>query len=84
MTPRGTCPICGRDTGAVKNHVRMASGDGHGPPGQYPDAFDREARTDVDGPERSTNLKGETSKRQAAKDLGTSRPTIDRAGLYGL
>jgi len=34
------CPYCGEGQRALKNHVRLAAGDGHGPSGQYPDDFD--------------------------------------------
>jgi hypothetical protein len=34
-----SCPYCGKETSAMKNHVRLASGDGHGPNGSYPDDF---------------------------------------------
>lgn len=37
---REPCPYCGDPTGALKNHVRLTSGGGHGPAGQYPDDFD--------------------------------------------
>ena len=33
------CPYCSEEQSALKNHVRLASGDGHGPSGQYPDDF---------------------------------------------
>lgn len=35
------CPYCTEEQTALKNHVRLASGDGHGPSGQYPDDFER-------------------------------------------
>jgi len=34
------CPYCSEEQTALKNHVRLASGDGHGPSGQYPDDFE--------------------------------------------
>lgn len=40
------CPYCGEKQSALKNHVRLTSGGGHGPPGQYPDDFER---ADPDG-----------------------------------
>lgn len=35
----GRCPYCGKDVGAVKNHIRLTGGGGHGPRGHYPDGF---------------------------------------------
>lgn len=35
-----TCIYCDEEKSALKNHVRLASGDGHGPSGAYPDDFD--------------------------------------------
>lgn len=35
-----TCPYCEEEQSALKNHVRLASGNGHGPSGQYPDDFE--------------------------------------------
>lgn len=34
------CPYCSKEKSALKNHVRLASGNGHGPSGQYPDDFE--------------------------------------------
>jgi hypothetical protein len=34
------CAYCGEEKRALKNHVRLASGDGHGPSGTYPDDFE--------------------------------------------
>lgn len=34
-----TCPYCGEEHRALKNHVRLTSGSGHGPSGQYPEDF---------------------------------------------
>lgn len=33
------CPYCAKDVNALKNHVRLSSGGGHGPSGSYPDDF---------------------------------------------
>ena len=33
------CPYCGKSCNALKNHVRLASGDGHGSSGEYPPDF---------------------------------------------
>lgn len=35
-----TCPYCDEEKSALKNHVRLASGGGHGPSGEYPEDFD--------------------------------------------
>lgn len=35
-----TCPYCGEEQYALKNHVRLASGNGHGPSGTYPEDFE--------------------------------------------
>jgi hypothetical protein len=35
-----TCHFCGEDQRALKNHVRLTAGGGHGPSGSYPDSFD--------------------------------------------
>lgn len=35
-----TCPYCGEQVNALKNHVRLSSGGGHGPSGEYPDDFE--------------------------------------------
>lgn len=35
----GRCPYCGKAVGAVKNHIRLTGGGGHGPRGRYPDGF---------------------------------------------
>jgi hypothetical protein len=35
-----TCPYCAEEQHALKNHVRLTSGDGHGPSGTYPDDFE--------------------------------------------
>lgn len=34
------CPYCGEEKSALKNHVRLSSGGGHGPSGSYPDDFE--------------------------------------------
>lgn len=57
------CPYCGRETGALKNHVRMSSGDGHGPRGEYPDGFDGESTPDpehYEEPDPSDDRDGES------------------------
>ena len=33
------CPYCGKEQRAVKNHIRLTDGDGHGPAGQYPEGW---------------------------------------------
>jgi len=43
------CPYCGEEKRAVKNHVRLASGEGHGPSGQYPDDFGERGDQDDGG-----------------------------------
>lgn len=44
-----TCPLCGKETGNINNHVRMSNGAEHGPQGSYPDGWDKATRTiDVD------------------------------------
>jgi len=47
------CPYCGEEHRALKNHVRLTSGDGHGPSGQYPEDFpgapDQDDRPDPGG-----------------------------------
>ncbi|MEF8826363.1 MAG: hypothetical protein V5A27_08520 [Halapricum sp.] len=35
-----TCPYCGESQNALKNHVRLSSGNGHGASGEYPADFD--------------------------------------------
>jgi len=42
------CPYCGEEQTALKNHVRLASGGGHGPSGQYPDEFGDDDQDDGD------------------------------------
>lgn len=44
-----TCPICDGETNHRNNHVRMSSGDGHGPQGTYPDGYDKETGELVEG-----------------------------------
>jgi hypothetical protein len=34
-----SCPYCGEEHQAVKNHVRLTGRGGHGSPGQYPEGF---------------------------------------------
>lgn len=53
---RGVCPICGKEVGAVKNHVRMASGDGHGRSGEYPEYYDLDAGQLSDAANRALHL----------------------------
>lgn len=53
-----TCPYCEEQKSALKNHVRLTSGSGHGPSGQYPDDF-----------EPSTGLKNSST---SATDVGES------------
>jgi hypothetical protein len=48
------CPYCGEEQSALKNHVRLASGEGHGPSGQYPDDFDRGAASSDVEPSRTS------------------------------
>jgi hypothetical protein len=62
------CPFCGKEYHALKNHVRLASGNGHGPSGQYPKEFesgwnerdkDTVEGTDISGPidaQRDTDI----------------------------
>jgi hypothetical protein len=40
------CPYCGVEKRALKNHVRLSSGDGHGPSGSYPGDFDGGSSTE--------------------------------------
>jgi hypothetical protein len=58
------CPYCGKSQEALKNHVRLASGDGHGEAGEYPPEFNsdstveqsqstQESTDSVDGVEQS-------------------------------
>ena len=53
---RGVCPICGKEVGAVKNHVRMTSGDGHGRSGEYPEYYDLDAGQLSDAAKRALQL----------------------------
>ena len=49
MDHAGDCPICGKETENINNHIRMSSGD-HGPRGQYPANYDKQSRTLTEGP----------------------------------
>ena len=44
MDHKGDCPICGKVTENINNHVRMSGGD-HGVRGEYPAAYDPASRT---------------------------------------
>lgn len=37
-----SCPYCGEDQRALKNHVRLSSDNGHGASGEYPEDFQNE------------------------------------------
>ena len=41
------CQYCGEQQTALKNHIRLSSGDGHGPSGTYPDDFEDGTSTDL-------------------------------------
>lgn len=72
-----SCPYCSEPVNALKNHVRLSDGGGHGPSGQYPDGFEDDTNGDrgasasasagaSDGPEHAmtdgqTNNEGQTS-----------------------
>jgi hypothetical protein len=44
-----TCPYCNKETKALKNHVRLATGNGHGPNGEYPPDFDSGSTSSTSG-----------------------------------
>jgi hypothetical protein len=58
------CPYCGEDKSAVKNHVRLSSGGGHGVYGEYPGDFQEGSPDppvtgpDDDPPEDDTDTAG--------------------------
>jgi hypothetical protein len=68
------CPYCGEEQSALKNHVRLASGDGHGPSGQYPDDF-----TD-DGPDQDGPDPGGGREAVALDDHGATTEPVDGGG----
>lgn len=73
-----SCPYCGEEQKALKNHVRLSSGNGHGPSGEYPDDFD------AGGPERRASAHrsgrdggGDESPSDADGPAEAGRETVD-------
>lgn len=71
------CPYCGEEQRALKNHVRLAGGDGHGPSGQYPDDFDPESRRDGAGDDDDDDPGGQAA---AALPQPAEPPSPDAGG----
>lgn len=65
------CPYCGETQRALKNHVRLTDGKGHGQTGTYPDTFDgaNPASHRESGPE-STSV--EASESDADRELSST------------
>lgn len=65
-----TCPYCAKECSALKNHVRLASGDGHGPAGSYPEDFEGGGGSDPP-----------PAQQQASDGGGTALDTVDDDAL---
>ena len=46
MNMKNECPHCGETYSALKNHIRLASGGGHGSSGSYPEEDETNERTE--------------------------------------
>lgn len=69
----GQCPHCGKETGMLRNHIRLSSGKGHGPPGQYPSEDDSRPN---EGHDTSSNSEEEAINREpSGHDSGTTGAT---------
>jgi len=83
------CPYCGEEKRAVKNHIRLASGEGHAPSGQYPDDFGERGDQDdgggADPPDPSHGDGGSAVTVEAVEDTETSTEadTVDESDGEG-
>jgi hypothetical protein len=70
------CPFCGKEYHALKNHVRLTSGGGHGPSGQYPDEFNSGRNEDTGDAKEVSNI---DESRPERGDTNTTRmsPTLN-------
>lgn len=54
------CPYCGGEYRALKNHVRLTTGNGHGSSGQYPDDFEPDSSAETGG-QKHSNIEGDST-----------------------
>lgn len=72
------CPYCNEEHSALKNHIRLSAGGGHGSNGEYPDDFDG----GVNGGQQNTTETedveptGDEPPKEEIDDAG-GNPTID-------
>lgn len=75
------CPYCEEEKKkrGLKNHIRLATGDGHGEKGEIPDSFESDLASDGDGDgdENDENDGDENGDENGADDAQTVEVTAD-------
>lgn len=74
------CPYCREEQSALKNHVRLTSGNGHAASGVYPDDFESGARPTASPPSKREMNGDEGSPGELAGDTPDRAPEGDASG----